>query len=153
MKMPYYLQALKARQKEAPESRLSSPRDSGLVVSSDAEGDPRSPSGASFKNSLAFFQRAAHLVANNAKNTRTRHKEARRRSSRGSSCYGSSSSEAWSTTSDDHTNDLITSVSGGGGGRELGISFEDELMASFEDQGTYEQVLFINGRPQYQDDI
>ncbi|XP_069949380.1 uncharacterized protein [Cherax quadricarinatus] len=146
-------QALKARQKEAPESRLSSPRDSGLVVSSDAEGDPRSPSGASFKNSLAFFQRAAHLVANNAKNTRTRHKEARRRSSRGSSCYGSSSSEAWSTTSDDHTNDLITSVSGGGGGRELGISFEDELMASFEDQGTYEQVLFINGRPQYQDDI
>ncbi|XP_071514591.1 uncharacterized protein [Panulirus ornatus] len=151
-------QALKARQKETPESRSSSPRDSGLVTSSaaasDAEGDPRSPTGVSFKNSLAFFQRAAHLVANNAKNTSmgARQKEVRRRSSRGSSCYGSSSSEAWSLTSDEQAVDFISGMGGmvadgvGAGG------FEEDL-AKFEDQGTYEQVLFVNGRPQYQDDV
>ncbi|XP_064118020.1 LOW QUALITY PROTEIN: uncharacterized protein LOC135223507 [Macrobrachium nipponense] len=101
-------QALKARQRDGSESRSSSPRDSGLVVSSagasDAEGDPRSPTGASFKHSLAFFQRAAHLMANNTRNCSlagARQKEARRRSSRGSSCYGSSGSEAWSVASDD----------------------------------------------------
>nr|XP_045590962.1 uncharacterized protein LOC123752998 [Procambarus clarkii] len=117
------------------------------MSSSDAEGDPRSPSGASFRSSLAFFQRAAHLVANNTKNSRARHKEARRRSSRGSSSYGSSSSEA----SEDPSADPIGSGAFDGGPGETG--FEEDLMARFEDQGTYEQVLFINGRPQYPEDL
>ncbi|XP_066965937.1 uncharacterized protein [Macrobrachium rosenbergii] len=147
-------QALKARQRDGSESRSSSPRDSGLVVSSagasDAEGDPRSPTGASFKHSLAFFQRAAHLMANNTRNCSlagARQKEARRRSSRGSSCYGSSSSEAWSVASDDPAADHYAGKVMGGD-----LVYEDDLV-NLEDQGTYEQVLFINGRPQYQDDI
>ncbi|KAK3850643.1 hypothetical protein Pcinc_025042 [Petrolisthes cinctipes] len=164
-------QALKVRQKEGSESRSSSPRDSGLTMSSaaasDTEGDPRSPVGPSFKNSLAFFQRAAHLVANNAKNTTlvcnwnhdtgARQKETRRRSSRGSSCYGSggsSSSEVWSVASDDQTTDYFPPHAGGSGQTQEATEagYEDELGAA-EDPGTYEQVLFINGRPQYQDDL
>ena len=91
-------QALKARQKDgstqgplSPGSRSSSPRDSGLAVSStagsDLEGDLKSPdgemkspmyasssaSGATFKNSLAFFQKAANIVANNSKSHHLNH--------------------------------------------------------------------------------
>ncbi|XP_042211573.1 uncharacterized protein LOC121858984 [Homarus americanus] len=115
-------QALKSRQKDASsESRSSSPRDSGLVMSSaaasDAEGDPRSPTGGSFRNSLAFFQRAAHLVANNTKNTTIGTRQ-------NGSSFLATSSEGWNhqTTTPpthhnhtDHTTDLISGVGGGGG--------------------------------------
>ncbi|XP_050688581.1 uncharacterized protein LOC126981511 isoform X5 [Eriocheir sinensis] len=161
-------QALKARQRESSDSRSSSPRDSGLVVSSSAPsdtegGDARSPTGG-FKNSLAFFQRAAHLVASNTRSATsgTRQKDARRRSSRGSSCYGSSSSsgsEAWSVASEEH---LRGDYEGGARDFEGGtrvdvdggtrVDFEGEYLG-VDDQGTYEQVLFINGRPQYQEDF
>ncbi|CAL4061323.1 unnamed protein product [Meganyctiphanes norvegica] len=131
-------QALKARQKDGGESRSSSPRDSGVAGSyaSDAE-DPRSPGvqAHTFKNSLAFFQKAAHTA--NAKTTSSsRRHEGRRRSSRGSSSY-SSSSEAWSVSSEDHLLD------------DPRLLPEDDL----PDQGHYEQVLFINGRPQYQSEL
>ncbi|KAK8402073.1 hypothetical protein O3P69_001278 [Scylla paramamosain] len=147
-------QALKARQRDNSESRSSSPRDSGLVVSSAAPsdtegGDARSPTHGSFKNSLAFFQRAAHLVAANTRNAAQgyRQKDSRRRSSRGSSTYSSSGSEVWSVNSEDLTaGDLAAS----GGVRG---DLDGDLLGYVDDQGTYEQVLFINGRPQYQDDF
>lgn len=72
------------------DSRSASPRDTGLAVSSangsDGENDlksndsvsvrssppaPTVANGGSFRNSLAFFQRAAHLVANNARNAQS----------------------------------------------------------------------------------
>ncbi|XP_076064584.1 uncharacterized protein LOC143038846 [Oratosquilla oratoria] len=158
-------QALKARQKD--ESRSSSPRDSGLVMSSsggvsDVERDPRSPTTVSFKNSLAFFQRASNIVPTNTRNAPTESlKESHRRSSRGSSTCTSGSEDlnlSGGFIEDLPTGgDFVGSVSyldrggeggGGGGGRGYG---EDEYdLEKFEDHGTYEQVLFINGRPQYQ---
>ncbi|KAF2356414.1 hypothetical protein FHG87_012830 [Trinorchestia longiramus] len=187
-------------QNAAYDSRAASPRDSGLAVSSTNGSDgeefkstsgspspPPSVSGAAFKNSLAFFQKAAHLVVNNAKNAQTgaRQKESRRRRSGTSSsgvdsAYSDSASEDLHSRSLDRKGERRPRFSGAPGhegrphqtagrtrslGREgpagapeVGQMSSDEgsFLGSAElpsDAGTYEQVLFINGRPQYQDDF
>lgn len=56
--------------------------------------------------------------------------------------------------SDDQTTDYFPPHAGGSGlAHDVADGgYEDDLGAA-EDPGTYEQVLFINGRPQYQDDL
>ena len=68
----------------------------------------------------------------------------------------------WSVNSEDMTAGGDLTPAGGVGvrgdfqgdsQRDFKGDFQGDFLGYVDDQGTYEQVLFINGRPQYQDDL
>ncbi|XP_018019805.1 uncharacterized protein LOC108676261 [Hyalella azteca] len=176
------------------ESRSESPRDSGLAVSSSTGSDgeldfcksvPGSPSlpppstVSGFKNSLAFFQRAAHLVVNNARHAQSGARDKARKRRPGNSDtssedlphsrsldrlgdgrslkFGDLPNEGRAHQVASRTRSLgreevdeVCVVTGKDSGKDESFNGGSEVSS---DAGTYEQVLFINGRPQYQDDF
>ncbi|KAB7505518.1 hypothetical protein Anas_01311 [Armadillidium nasatum] len=142
------------------DSRVPSPGDSGFAFSSasgsDHEGDSRGtlslppmsspPTGShshSFKNSLSLFQKAANIVANNTRNFANgghRQKDQDKPTKR-------SSEKAW------RENIPKSGVLKDPGGSATGQSTpagESKRESEGDDNETYEQVLYINGRPQFQ---